>query len=140
MKTERVWGFFYGGLINPQVMERVGMAPERQEVALLPGYELQISPLFNLVPNERQVAYGLLLYVTHREIEHVYGQLKAKYLPYPVLAQDLDDRTRPAICYIVPSMEPGQAEADYVNSLLKPAEALGFPDWYLALIRSYLPK
>lgn len=134
-----VWVFFYGGLINPDVMKRVGMEPSAQEMATLPGYEIRISPLFNLVPNTDQVAYGLLFKVTHAELDHVYSQLATTYHPYPVLTHDLEGRTRPALCYIVPDMPPGQAEADHVQSLLGPAEQLGFPDWYLSRIRSFLP-
>lgn len=139
-QPERVWGFYYGGLINPKVMQQLGMAPAAQDVAMLPGYELQISPLMNLVRDDRQTAYGLLLSLTHDEIDHVYGQLKARYYPYPVLARDREGRERPALCYLLPTLAPGQADAHYVNNLLEPAIALGFPDWYLDRIRSFLPR
>lgn len=139
-KSERVWGFYYGGLINPTIMQQLGMAPGAQEIAMLPGYELQISPFMNLVRNDRQSAYGLLLSLTHNEIEHVYGQLKAKYYPYPVLARDREGRERAALCYLLTKLEAGQAEARYVNNLLEPATALGFPGWYLDHIRSFLPR
>ena len=134
-----VLGFFYGGLINPDVMARVGWTPRRGEVASLPGYELRIAPLVNLVPNPFETAYGLLLESTHEDLDRVYGQLKATYLPFPVAAHDAEGRVRPAICYIVPDMAPGQAEADHVLALLQPAEQLGFPKHYLEKILSFLP-
>ena len=137
--TSSVLGFFYGGLINPEVMARVGWKPRRREVASLPGYELRIAPLVNLVPNPLETAYGLLLESTHEELALVYGQLKATYLPFPVAAHDAEGRVRPALCYIVPDMAPGQAEADHVLALLRPAEQIGFPDHYLEKIRSFLP-
>ena len=135
----RVWGFFYGGLINPVVMARVGMAPSRQEVATLPGYELTIAPLVNLVPRADAFAHGLLLELTHGEIDHVYGQLKARYLPFPVLAHRSDGLAQPALCYVVPDMSIAEAERDHVLNLLEPAATLGFPEWYLERIRSFLP-
>lgn len=138
--TSSVLGFFYGGLINPDVMKRVGWTPRPGEVATLPGYELRISPWVNLVPNPLETAYGMLLQSTHDELAHVYGQLKATYLPFPVAAHDADGRVRPALCYIVPDMAPGQADADHVLALLQPAEQLGFPGPYLDRIRSFLPK
>ena len=138
--NDLVWGFFYGGLINPEVMQRVGMKPRSQEIAMLPGYELQIAPWVNLVPNPRAVAYGLLMLVSHRELSHVYGQLKAPYVPFPVLAQDKEGRLRTALCYLSPGMQPGQADASHVENLLHPASRLGFPEWYLEKIRSYLPR
>lgn len=134
-----VWGFFYGGLINPDVMARVGLKPKRQIVATLEGFALNIAPLVNLVPKSGETVYGLLLEVSHAELQHVYTQLKAVYLPYPVLAHDADNVYRPALCYIVPDMDKGQAEEAHILSLLEPAETLGFPQWYLSKIRSFLP-
>lgn len=134
-----VWGFFYGGLINPEIMARVGLTPRSRETATLSGYELRIAPLVNLYPQPECIVHGLLLNVTHRELHHVYSQLKAIYLPYPVLTVTPDGKFRPALCYIVPNMAEGQAEADHVMALLRPAEALGFPESYLARIRSFLP-
>jgi hypothetical protein len=47
---------------------------------------------------------------------------------------------RPALCYIVPDMLPGQADVEHVEALATAAESLGFPRWYLARIRSFLPN
>lgn len=137
--SSSVLGFFYGGLINPEVMARVGWAPSRGELASLPGYELRIAPWVNLLPNPLETAYGLLLESTHADLDRVYGQLKATYLPFPVAAHDAHGRVRPALCYLVPEMPPAQADADHVLALLEPAEQLGFPDHYLDRIRSFLP-
>lgn len=137
--NELVWGFFYGGLINPEVMERMGMQPRQQELATLSGYDICISPWVNLVHSPRDRVFGLLLQLTHRELSQAYGQLKVAYLPYPVVAEDQSGRLRPALCYLASSMQPAQAEASHVLNLLKPAERLGFPEWYLAKIRSFLP-
>lgn len=139
MTSATVWGFFYGGLINPEVMARVGFAPRRQALATLPGYELRIAPLVNLIANPLETAYGLLLESTHDELARVYGQLKATYLPYPVVTHDTEGHMRAALCYIVPDMAAGQAEPEHVLTLLRPAERLGFPECYLERIRSFLP-
>ena len=136
---DTVWGFFYGGLISPEVMQRVGLRPRRQVTAWLPGFELRISPLVNLAPRAGAAAFGLLLETTHADLAHVYGQLKATYLPQPVLAHAMDGGVTPALCYIVPDMAPGPAEASHILPLLSAAESLGFPQSYLAHIRSFLP-
>jgi len=135
-----VWGFFYGGLINPKVLDRVGMKPTRQQSATLAGFDLRISPYVNLVPSPGHVVFGLLMEVTHAELQRTYSQLKAVYLPQAVVAFDIDGRLHPALCYIVPDMPPGQAETDHVEALATAGESLGFPDWYVAKIRSFLPK
>lgn len=134
-----VWGFFYGGLINPDVMARLGWQPRSRVPAILPGYELRIAPLVNLVPNPSETAYGLLLETTHDDLARVYGQLKATYLPFPVAAHSAGDHVRPALCYMVPDMAPGPAAADHVLPLLTAAEQLGFPAAYIDRIKAFLP-
>lgn len=134
-----VWGFFYGGLINPAMMARVGLVPSARAVATLQGYDLRIAPWVNLVPSARDLVYGLLLEVSHDQLSAVYAQLKATYLPYPVLAHDDESCPRPALCYMVPDMPEAAAEDAHVRTLLEAAEAIGFPDWYLMRIRSFLP-
>lgn len=137
--TSSVWVFFYGGLINPAMLDKVGMKPKRQEPATLSGFDIRISPYVNLVRSAGQTVFGVLMEVTYAELEHTYSQLKARYLPEAVIVSDSTGRLRPALCYIVSDMPPGQAEVDHVEVLATAAESLGFPDWYLARIRSFLP-
>jgi hypothetical protein len=137
--TSSVWVFFYGGIINPKMLEKVGMKPTRQEPATLPGFDIRISPYVNLVRSPGHTVFGMLMEVTHAELDHTYSQLKARYLPEAVIVCDSKGHLRPALCYIVPDMPPGQAAADHVEMLATAAESLGFPAWYLAKIRSFLP-
>jgi cation transport regulator ChaC len=134
-----VWVFFYGGLINPKILDKVGMKPKRQETATLSGFDIRISPYVNLVRSAGDTVFGMLMEVTHAELEHTYSQLKAKYLPQAVIVSDSTGQLRPALCYIVADMPPGQAEVDHVEALATAAESLGFPQWYLTKIRSFLP-
>lgn len=137
--TSSVWVFFYGGLINPTMLDKVGMKPKRQEPATLSGFDIRISPYVNLVRSAGHTVFGMLIKVTHGELEHTYSQLKARYLPEAVIVADSTDHLRPALCYIVPDMPPGQAAVDHVETLAAAAESLGFPGWYLSRIRSFLP-
>lgn len=134
-----VWVFFYGGLINPRILDKVGMKPKRQEAATLSGFDIRISPYVNLVRSPGHTAFGLLMEVDRAELEHTYSQLKTKYLPEAVIVSDSAGHLRPALCYIVPDMPPGPAEVDHVEALATAGENLGFPQWYLAKIRSFLP-
>ena len=68
-----VWGFLYGGLINPNVMKRVGFHATKQIRAWLHGFDLRISPLVNLVQSEGDIVFGLLLEATHDQLAHVYS-------------------------------------------------------------------
>jgi cation transport regulator ChaC len=134
-----VWVFFYGGLINPRMLDKVGMKPTRQEPATLAGFDIRISPYVNLVRSGGHTVFGLLMEVTHAELEHTYSQLKARYLPQAVIVSDSAGELRAALCYISPHMPPGQAEAEHVETLATAGESLGFPQWYLTRIRSFLP-
>jgi hypothetical protein len=115
------------------------MRPLRQEIATLSGFELRISPFVNLVRSPGQTVFGLLMLVTHDDLHQTYRRLRTVYFPEAVIALDVEGRARPALCYVVPSMPPGQAEADHVEALASAGEALGFPAWYLQKIRSFLP-
>jgi hypothetical protein len=135
-----VWVFFYGGLMNPKVMDRVGLKPRRQEPATLSGFDLRIEPYVNLVPCPGHAVFGVLMEVTHAELQRTYAQLKVVYSPEAVVAQTMDGRLRPALCYLCAAMPAGQADAAHVEDLAGPAEQLGFPSWYVAKIRSFLPR
>jgi hypothetical protein len=134
-----VWVFFYGGLINPRILDKVGMKPTRQEPATLSGFDIRISPYVTLVRSAGHIVFGLLMEVTHAELQHMYSQLKARYFPEALVVSDAAGCLRPALCYRVWDMPPGQAEVDHVEALATAAESCGFPQWYLAKIRSFLP-
>jgi len=64
----------------------------------------------------------------------VLGEL---YLPEAVLAQTLDGRWRPALCYICPDMTPRPPDPAYVQRILVPARSYGFPLWYLQRLERF---
>ena len=59
------------------------------------------------------------------------------YLPEAVLAETLDDRSRPALCYIRPEMRPRPADGAYVDRIAGPARSSGFPESYVKRIESF---
>jgi hypothetical protein len=136
--------FFYGSYMNPEVLRDVGLAPGDARAARLAGHDLVIAPRANLIPSERAVAYGVVAGLAHDELERLYAHAREAlgevYLPEPVLVELLGGGFVPALCYLCPRMEPRPAEAAYVERILAPARALGFPDWYLARIASFGPQ
>ncbi len=135
--------FFYGSYINLDVLRELDLVPERVEVARLPGFDLLIRPLANLVPSDEHTVYGILATATHAELDRLYKHaqhvLGGTYLPRAVLAYTVSGQLEPALCYIAPSLKPAPASADYVQRILKPALAYGFPAWYTKKIESFLP-
>ncbi len=138
--TDSVLGFFYGGLINPEVQQTVGLKVRRQAVATLANYALTFEPWVNLRRSPGDCVYGLLMEVSHEDLATAYAKLKVRYLPWPVVAWADDGGLHPALCYIAPHMAAGPIDAEHVENLAKPAEALGFPPAYVASIRRFAPQ
>jgi len=135
--------FFYGSYINRQVLAEVDLDPERFEVARLSGYDLRIAPLANLVVAEARSVYGVLATATQAELDRLYTHarevLGGTYLPESVLVQLLSGEFEPAQCYIAPNLPEAAPDEAYVQRILGPARALGFPEWYLSRIEAFLP-
>ena len=143
MAESRVWVFFYGSYMNFDVLKEVDLVPEQWEVAKVSGFDIVIQPRANLVRSDRRCVYGILATATHAELERLYahakGVLGETYLPEAVLAETLNGKWRPALCYIAPSMEAGPAESDYVERILKSAREFNFPRWYIERLESFQP-
>ena len=143
MYEPKVEVFFYGSYMNRAVLAEVGLAPVDWEQASLPGFDIRIAPRANLISSPGHTVFGVLASATHRELERLYAHahdvLGETYLPHPVLVHTQTGETRPALCYIAPQMIERPAEHDYVDRILEPARALGFPEWYLARLGSFRP-
>jgi hypothetical protein len=143
MSDPKVATFFYGSYINPAVLREVDLVPDRVEIARLPGFDIEIRPLANLVPSEEQTVYGILATATHAELGRLYDHarevLGGVYLPQAVLAYTLSGQAEPALCYMAQDLTPGPASAEYVARIVEPARTYGFPSWYIRRLESFLP-
>ena len=143
MSDPKVVTFFYGSYMNPSVLREVELVPDRIEVARLPGFDIEISPLANLVSSDRHTVYGILATATNAELDRLYSHardvLGGVYLPRAVLAYILAGQAEAALCYLASGLAPSRASADYVARILEPARTYGFPEWYLARLESFLP-
>ncbi len=141
MTPRQVRVFFYGSYMNQAVLDEVDYRPERFEVARLDGWDIRIAPRANLVPSDEHCVYGLLTTATHEELRRLYAHaqkvLGETYLPEAVLVQTSDGGWRTALCYVCHSMEASDAETAYVDRILEPARAFGFPGWYVERLAGY---
>jgi len=141
MNETRVWVFFYGSYMNMDVLRDVDVVPAQWEPARLPGFDIVVRPRANLERSQRHCVYGVVATATHRELDKLYEHardiLGETYLPEPVLTETLDGKWRPALCYIAPEMTAGPAAGDYLDRIMAPARALGFPGWYLDRLESF---
>lgn len=143
MDASKVTTFFYGSYMNPAVLREFDMVPDRIEVARLPGFDIVIRPLANLVPSDGDTVYGVVVNPTHAELDHLYSHardvLGGTYLPQAVLVYTQSRTAEAALCYIAPELSGAPASADYVEKITRPARAYGFPDWYIGRLESFLP-
>lgn len=143
MSEPIVTAFFYGSYINRAVLREVDLVPERFEVARLPGYDISIRPLANLVGSDEHTVYGVLASTRHSELDRLYRHarevLGGIYLPHLVLAFTLGGQAEPALCYLAPSLAPVPPDPAYVKRIVTPARELGFPAWYVERLESFAP-
>jgi hypothetical protein len=143
VQDPRVAVFFYGSYMNRAVLEEVQLIPGHWEPAALPGFDIRIAPRANLVRSPEHTVFGVLASATHEELERLYAHardvLGESYLPQAVLVRARDGAWRPALCYVAPQMAEGPADPAYVDRILEPARELGFPEAYLARVRSFRP-
>ncbi len=144
MNAPEIWTFFYGSYMNLNVLAEVDYCPERIEVARLPGFDIEVRPLANLVRSDQHTVYGILATGTHDELDRLYTHaadvLGGIYLPEAVLVQSAAGHWVPALCYISPGLSGGPATDDYIDRLVRPAREHGFPDWYIDRIESFRPQ
>ena len=141
MADARVWVFFYGSYMNPNVLREVNIAPVDWEVARLHGYDISIRPRANLVRSERHCVYGMLATATHAELVRLYAHahdvLGETYFPFPVCIETQDGKSRPALCYMAPQMEPRAPECGYLDRIVGPAREFKLPSWYVERLERF---
>lgn len=143
MSATKVWTFFYGSYMNFEVLKEVDLLPDQWEVAKLNGFDIHIRPRANLVRSSQHCVYGIIATATHEELRRLYAHaqevLGELYLPEAVLVETLQGRWQPALCYICPAMQPQPAADDYLDRIIKPARAFGFPQWYIDRLEQFRP-
>lgn len=137
----KVRTFFYGSYINFKVLKEVDLIPQKWEVAILHGYDIQIQPLANIFPSARHYVYGILTMATHAELKRLYNHaehvLGGIYLPEAVMVSTLNDQWVTALCYISHDMKPAPPAVDYVDRIVKPAREYNFPDAYVSKLERF---
>jgi len=137
MDERRLDVFFYGLFMDQQLLDGKGVHPTDVRPAVVPGFELRIGARAALVPTPAGQVHGLLMKLSHGDIENLYSEpgLRA-YRPEPVLALVRDGATVAALCYNLP--EPPSADernVEYASQLRSLAQRVGLPSNYVASIQ-----
>src|SRR2546428_12161695 len=103
MTARRINVFFYGLFMDADALRTKGVQPAHPRRGCVSGFALRIGQRATLVPDPEARVYGVLMELSHDEIERVYAEPSVReYRPEAVIAE-LDDATQvPALCFNLP--------------------------------------
>ncbi len=136
MTPRRIEVFFYGLFMDAGLLRRKGTDPVKIRHACVPGFALRIGQRATLLSNPRARTYGMLMELTHAEIERLYSDASVSaYRPEAVLCELADGSHVPALCFnlIVPPA-PEEANSQYAAKLRDLARRLELPSDYVESI------
>lgn len=138
MNERRLDGFFYGLFMDVAVLRQSGVAPANPRPAYLQDFALRIGNRATLIPSAGTRAYGMVIALTHSELERLYNAPGlTQYRAEAVLAQLLSGGgSVPALCYnLLLEPQPDERNPEYALKLQKALRDLGcFPAEYVASV------
>jgi hypothetical protein len=136
METRRVSIFFYGLFMDPELLRGKGLLPENARRACVRGMRLRIRKRAALELDPDGVVYGMLVELTHGDIERLYAEPSvAPYRPEAVLAEPDEGQPLAALCYNLPSApSTDSSNLEYARKLRVIATRLGLPAGYVSSI------
>ncbi len=137
MDPRRITVFFYGLFMDEDVLRASGAAPANPRRASVAGFALRIGQRATLVPDHDGRAHGVVMDLSHDEIDRLYAQPSLReYRPEAVIAE-LDDRGRvSALCFNLPVPPgPDDTNREYAEKLRAVARRVGLPEPYIERIR-----
>ena len=136
MAPRRIEVFLYGLFMDADLLRTKGVNPTNIRVACVPGFVLRLGQRATLLRNPNARVYGIVMELTHAEIEQLYSEASVRaYRPEAVLAELNDDSLVPALCFNL--LEPPRAEeanSEYAAKLRDLASRLGLPSDYVESI------
>lgn len=129
--------FFYGLFMDADLLRAKGAHPENIRVAYAPGFALRISNRATLVRGPQSRAYGILMRLTHLEIERLYSEASVQaYKPEAVLLKLSDGSQQEALVFnLLEEPSPDEHNSEYAAKLRSLAQRLGFPQEYIDTIQ-----
>ena len=137
MTPRRIEVFFYGLFMGADLLRTKGAEPIKIRPACAPGFALRIGQRPTLLRDPDARGYGILMELTHDEIEQLYSEASVRvYRPEAVLCELGDGSRVPALCFnlVVPPV-PEEANSEYAAKLRDLARRLGFPSDYVERIQ-----
>ena len=136
-EPRRVTVFFYGLFMDVELSRAKSAQPTHVRPASAPGFALRIGQRATLVRSAESSAYGIVMELSHAEIDKLYSDPSVNaYRPEAVLAQLADGSNIPALCFnLIIQPAPEEANAEYATKLRELARRLQLPPAYVQSIR-----
>jgi len=133
MTARRIEVFFYGLFMDAEILRAKGVHPINPRQACVRGFALRIGQRATLVPDPEARVYGVLMQLSHDEIERLYSEPSVRvYRPEAVLAELGNAVQIPALCFNLPvPPQPGEANEEYAQKLRDVARRVGLPAGYV---------
>ena len=137
MTARRINVFFYGLFMDADLLRSKGARPVNVRRASVPGFALRIGQRATLLESPNTRACGILMELTHDEIEQLYSEPSVRaYRAEAVMTELADGSHVPALCFnLVVPPAPEEANAEYAAKLRELARRLRFPAEYIDSIR-----
>src|SRR5690349_14588408 len=103
MASRRNDVFFYGLFMDAELLRSKGASPQDIRRAKAPSFALRIGRRATLCRERKASAYGMLMELTHEEIEKLYSDDSVHaYRPEAILVQLDDGSEIPALTFNLP--------------------------------------
>jgi hypothetical protein len=137
LSGRRIDVFFYGLFMDEAILRQSGVTPVNSRQAYVSDFALRIGKRATLVPSAGSKAFGMLIALTHVELDLLYNAPGLEhYRPEAVVANTLEGSCVPALCYnLREAPGPGEGNAEYAQRLRGVLHTLGFPAEYIESVR-----
>lgn len=136
MSDRRIEVFFYGLFMDIELLRDRHVTPFHPRRAYVTDFALRIGQRATLVPAAGARAYGMLVAVSHLDLDRLYAAPGLDdYRPEAVLAHPLEGQPTPALCYnLRKAPRPDERNPEYATRLQDVLLTLEFPTEYVASV------
>ena len=134
MSDRRIDAFFYGLYMDRDVLSGSGIEIVNPRKAYADGYALLIGNRATLVEAIGKRSFGMVMSVTHADINKLYSGLEG-YYPEAISVNLMGPDVVPALCYnLAEAPHPDENNSEYAIKLREALARLDFPSDYVASI------
>ena len=134
--SRRIAVFFYGLFMDADALLAKDIRPVSPRRGSVPRFSLRIGRRATLVPDQDGRVHGVVMDLTHDEIERLYAESSVQmYRPEAVLAALEDGSSVAALCFNLPQPPaPDERNDEYAGRLRDLARRLQLPVDYVERI------